>query len=270
MKTTSCCAAVLALALSACLSACAGDSDGSPPGSGFGHGPDHDQGDGPRGPDRRPSLFISPSGEPFRAPPGAPYPVAAWFAQVDRKHDGRIDRAEFRADAAAFFARLDENHDGIVDSFEVQDYERNVAPEILGAYRGGDEQGGRGAGGGDGPGGGGGPSGGPPGGGRHSRRGGGFSGGGSSGATYSKNGEALQGAAPYDLLNTPEPVLTADAQLDGRITLKEFLDNADRDFDLLDTAGRGYLTLDSLPKTPAQQQIAKTREPQNQLPKPAQ
>src|ERR1700739_4625367 len=66
----------------------------------------------------QPSLFISPAGEPFRAGPGEPYPVVQWFARVDRNHDDRIDRAEFRADAEAFFKVLDKNHDGIIDAFE--------------------------------------------------------------------------------------------------------------------------------------------------------
>ncbi len=215
----------LSLALAAvsllALAACADDQPPPPP-----HGAPGGFGEGHGGPPHRPSLFISPNGEPFRAPPGAPYPVAAWFAQADRNHDGRIDRAEFRADAEAFFHKLDQNEDGVVDSFEVQTYEREMVPEITGAYAGGD------LGGGDGSG-------------HHGGRRGGGQGGGAS----------LEGATPYELLPTPEPVASADAQLDGRITLQEFLDNADRNFDLLDKAGRGYLTLDSLPKTPLQTQI---------------
>jgi hypothetical protein len=78
-----------------------------------------------------PSLFISPSGQPFRAAAGQPYPVAAWFAQVDKRGDGRIDRAEFRADSEAFFHVLDANHDGVIDPFEMQAYENEVVPEIL-------------------------------------------------------------------------------------------------------------------------------------------
>src|SRR6185312_9663402 len=30
-------------------------------------------------------LFISPAGQPFRAKPGEPYPVAQWFAQADKR-----------------------------------------------------------------------------------------------------------------------------------------------------------------------------------------
>jgi Ca2+-binding EF-hand superfamily protein len=75
-------------------------------------------------------VFVSPSGEPFRPSAAAPDPFEAWFARVDADHDGRIDRDEFRADAAQFFQRLDTNHDGVIDGFEVAAYEQAVAPEL--------------------------------------------------------------------------------------------------------------------------------------------
>jgi len=75
-------------------------------------------------------VFISPSGEPFRPNAAAPDGFEAWFARVDAKHDGRIDRAEFRSDAAQFFKQLDTDGDGVIDGFEVSAYERTVAPEL--------------------------------------------------------------------------------------------------------------------------------------------
>jgi hypothetical protein len=75
-------------------------------------------------------VFISPSGEPIRPTAAAPDAFKAWFDRVDVNHDGRIDRAEFRADAVAFFKRLDANHDGVVDGFEVAAYEKAMAPEL--------------------------------------------------------------------------------------------------------------------------------------------
>ncbi len=75
-------------------------------------------------------VFVSPSGEPFRPSAAAPDPFEAWFAVADANHDGRIDRAEFRADAVQFFQRLDTNHDGVIDGFEVAAYEKAVAPEL--------------------------------------------------------------------------------------------------------------------------------------------
>jgi len=194
-----------------------------------------------------PTLFISLAGQPFRGEPGEPYPVVRWFAQVDRKGDGRIDRAEVRADAEAFFRTLDRNHDGVLDAFEVADYEQQIAPEILGAYGGGNGRGGGDAvsgaeGGGHGRGGGG-------------RRGGGSGYGAGRSAPSSSAGDGLvqfQGAAAFSLTPDPEPVASADAALDGKITLAEFLAAVDRRFDLIDVKHLGYLTLADLPKTPAQ------------------
>jgi hypothetical protein len=174
-----------------------------------------------------PSLFIGPSGQPFRAGPGEPYPAARWFAQADRNGDGRIDRAEFRADAEAFFRVLDRNHDGVIDGFELSYYEHTLVPEILGAYRGGaSSEAPPGAAGGD-----------------HDGRGPG---------RRAPDVLGLQGAVAFELFSKPEPVASADLKVDGHISLAEFLTAADRDFDTLDKAGRGYLTLADLPKTPLQ------------------
>jgi hypothetical protein len=180
------------------------------------------------------ALFISPSGQPFRAPPDAPYPVAQWFAQVDKRGDGKVDRAEFRADAEAFFHVLDKNGDGVIDPFELQAYEQDVVPEILGAYRipegrlGGFP---RGAGG---PG---------PRRGLFGRR-----------QPQGDPGEdsVLGGAAPYELIPDPEPVASTDFAGDGRIMLAEFLKAADDRFDRLDAKHKGFLSLADLPKTAAQ------------------
>lgn len=195
-------------------------------------------------------LFISPSGEPFRAGPGAPYPVALWFDRANKAHDGKLTRAEFVADAEAFFAKLDTNHDGVIDGFENQDYEQKIVPEILprvgrldavDAGYGPDAPGiGREAG-------------------TPHRRGGGFQGGG--GRRSSR--QDYEGAAPYSLINEPQPVMGADADFDQRITLDEFRTAANQRFDLLDKKHQGYLTLTDLPKTPIQQveeQIAAERK----------
>jgi hypothetical protein len=190
---------------------------------------------------QHPSLFISPMGQPFRSGPDGPDPVSLWFAQADRNGDGRIDRAEFRADAEAFFRVLDANHDGVIDGFEVSAYEHDIAPEILGAYRapaGSElaEHHARPMGGGGGEG---------------HRRGRGAPDGSVAGD------EVMGGAAPYELIAEPEPVSSADTDLTGRVTLPEFLAAADRRFDQLDPKGLGSLTLAGLPKTPAQQALDK-------------
>jgi hypothetical protein len=183
-----------------------------------------------------PSLFISPSGQPFRAAAGQPYPVVVWFAQVDTNHDGRIDRAEFRADAEAFFQVLDANHDGVIDPFEMQAYETEVVPELLGAFR----VPGEGASGAI----------------QYQRAPGDSERRGLFGRRKSQPdagaASVADGAAPFELVPDPEPLAAADLAMDGHITLAEFLQVADRRFDRLDKKGQGYLSLADLPKTQAQ------------------
>ena len=207
-----------------CLSACASDEPrGRPPLA---------RGESPRQID----LFISPAGQPFRGKPGEAYPVAAWFAAADKDHDGRLTREEFRQDADSFFRTLDANHDGVIDGFEVGDYERVIAPEILprlGGLRAGegmdkrlDRRGGDGGVGGE------------EGGGRQQR------------AVASDR--MMQGAGLFGLLSDPEPVSAADTDLSGKITPEEWRATTDRRFAALDKTSLGYLTLELLPKTPAQ------------------
>ena len=230
-----------------CLGACAS----GPPQD----GPRGDWGKAPRarppgegevgGPPRRihPQLFISPAGEPFRADPGAPYPVAAWFAGADADHDGVLTRDEFTADSLRFFDRLDGDHNGVIDGFEVSTYETQVAPEILEGFQSGGGQGGEG---------------GHPGGGR--RGGGGGHGGGKRGGGNPMGG-MLQGATPYSLLAEPQPVMASDGDFDRRITRAEAAKAARARFALLDTDGDGKLRLADLPKTPVQARLEARRRP---------
>ncbi|AYJ86818.1 EF-hand domain-containing protein [Sphingomonas paeninsulae] len=230
---------------------------------GSGPGPQH----GPDGP-RRSVLFISPAGEPFRAAPGDPYPVAAWFAQADTNHDGHLTIDEMRNDAARFFATLDVDHDGEIDPDEVTRYETQIVPEIQSGesfggapgsaqgsasghgHGGGHHGGGMGRGGGSGAGGGG-------------MGGGGRTGGAdsdedaSSSTSRPQATEGMGGAARYSLLAQHEPVTSADTDMNRIITLAEFRAAAERHFHMLESAApntdKGYLTLADLPKTPAQQ-----------------
>lgn len=182
-------------------------------------------------------LFVSPCGKPFRAPPGQPYPVEAWFAAADANHDGKVDIAELRADADGFFKQLDEDHDGVVDGFEITDYEHQILPEMLmnqtyGALAG--------------------PSllaraqysnlpsmDGPP----------VVDSDDLQDKTKKKPLVALQGAAPYNFLREPEPVAASDGDFNHRITLQEWEAASNRRFKLLDKDGDGALTLATLPRT---------------------
>jgi hypothetical protein len=212
--------------------------------------PQHGEADRHEGPRRSGGqLFISPSGEPFRAKPGEPYPVAAWFDQANKAHDGKLTRAEFVADAEAYFAKLDTDHNGVIDGFENQDYEQKIVPEILpqvgrlnavDAGYGPDAPGiGREAG--------------TP----HRR----VQGGGGQQPSVRKGAPTYEGAAPYSLINEPQPIMGADTDFDQRITLAEFRKAANERFDLLDKKKQGYLTLDELPRTPIQQILAQMADP---------
>ncbi|KQZ31203.1 hypothetical protein [Caulobacter sp. Root1472] len=236
-----------------CLGACASGPPQDGPRGDWGKAPrPRVSGEGePGGPPRQPrrSLFISPAGEPFRAEPGAPYPVAVWFAGADADHDGALTRDEFVADSLRFFDRIDGDHNGVIDGFEVSTYETQVAPEILQGFQGGGE--GPSAQGRGGPRGeGGGHRGGrhrggdPPGGGGGGPRGGG-----------GLMGGMLQGATPYSLLAEPEPVMASDGDFDRRITRAEATKAAKARFGLLDKDGDGKLRLAELPQTPLQARL---------------
>lgn len=190
--------------------------------------PEHARGDGPGR--MRKHLFISPCGEPFRGRNG----FSAWFAQADADHDGAISAAEFQADAERAFKLWDTNGDGVIDGFEIQAYERDVAPEITEFAIGGPMPG----------------AGGDWGGGGHRHSGGRRRGGGQNldppGAGSDVQAAGATGAARFSLLNEPEPLTAADENLDGKITRAEWLHATVRRFARLDKTHAGKLTLETL------------------------
>lgn len=194
-------------------------------------------------------LFISPMGEPFRSDLKGD-PEAAWFAQADADHDGRISRAEFRADAERWFAVIDRGHDGEVDPNDLDYYEDSLVPEIrvadaprgsaqparsspYGRRRGG--MGGRGGGmGGGGMGG--------------ARRSGGEPGRADQSDRPPVERATRQGAARYSYLNTPEPLTSADANMNRGVDKGEMTRAAAERFATLDKNGDGYLERRELPR----------------------
>ena len=221
-----------------------------------GGGPQPDKGPGWRGGPTRGErlapvrLFISPSGEPFRGENG----FERWFDQTDTDHDGSIDLAEFRADAQHSFKVVDTNGDGTISGLELQHYEHDLVPEVSSeTFDTGPTAGSRPGGGGGRRGGGGGRGGGM--GGQGGAGGGGRPGGANdtgfgpdlSQAAPARDPRAgLMGAARYSLINEPEPISAADADLDGKVTLKEWMAITDRRFAKLDPLKTGKLTRESL------------------------
>ena len=173
--------------------------------------------------------FISPMGEPFRPPSTGEAPIARWFVRADRNQDGMLTANEMQADADRFFARLDSNHDGQIDPEELTTYESEIAPDVqvnsqwkrprgeIAAKPGSDRD--------------------RPAWDSSRKRGDRYDG-------YRTDG--LQGAARYGLLNIPQPVASADADLNRLITLTEFRQAASHRFKLLDNHGQGRITLPEL------------------------
>lgn len=175
--------------------------------------------------------FISPMGEPIRARTPNEDTLARWFNQVDRNRDGFLTPDELVADAERYFDILDTNHDGQIDPDELVHYEWTIAPEIQVNSRlrralapgeappkaerddSGDERGER----------------------RDARN-----------RKRADNDHGLQGAARYALLNLPEPVAAADADLNRAISLQEFRQAAIERFQLLDKKHQGRLALQDL------------------------
>ena len=171
-------------------------------------------------------LFVSPMGEPFRAPDGAPPPVGAWFAGADANHDGRLTLAEMAADADRFFTTLDLDGDGEIAPAELANYENKIAPEIR-LYQS------RGF-----------PGSGDPAGSKREQR---------ERRQRSKNGTDYGGelgAGQFAWLNIPEPVAAADLDMNRGVSRAEFRSAAIARFRRIDTANASALTLATLPPLP--------------------
>ncbi len=174
------------------------------------------------------TVHIAATGEPFRSN-GTADPMRFWFDQADADHDGRLTQDEFVADARRFFATIDTDRDGELDPQEVSAYEIDVAPEIklYQADAGFFERAhGRKA--------------------RHVAR---------KDARARADYVTPYGAGSYASLNIPEPVASADLDIDRAVSRAEFATVATSRFALLDGAHRGYLTYDTLARSPAQQAI---------------
>jgi len=202
------------------------------------------------GPGGRPfgaGLFVSPAGQPFRVQPGGAPPMEAWFRGVDTNNDGAIDWTEFHADFTRYFAMLDTDHDGEIGPDEVAHYEQAILPEMASGRGGGGSLGGRGGyrGGGMGRRGGGMGHGGM---GRGGMGRGGFGGGAASGGGMGMT----MGAARFELIPIPHPIMSADRDLNRGISRAEWDHAAGERFNQLDIDHGGRLTLAQLQRLRAQ------------------
>ena len=175
-----------------------------------------------------PVLFLSPMGEPFRPKGPGDEPAKRWFDQADRDHDGQLTIGETMLDADRFFAIIDKDGNGELLPDEVYAYEQEVAPEIR-LYqrrieRDTDEKGERGNE--DRP--------------KQRKRG-------RQGAP-----DGVIGAGRYAFLNIPNPVASADDDINRAVDAKEFRAAAAERFRDLDIAQNKALAFAQLPKTPAQ------------------
>lgn len=155
-----------------------------------------------------PPTPISPNGEPLVG--GVCTDVLGrWFDAADRNHDGFLDANEFMADTDRWFAVMDANHDGAVTPDELTALRLKLVPPKVPTKRGDDD--------GDEP---------------ERRRRGGLFGSGSD--------------RPRGPGERPDPVMSADVNLDNRVTLEEFRAQAERVFAGLDRDHDGRLSKDEV------------------------
>lgn len=175
-------------------------------------------------------LFMSPMGEPFRPQGDGDDPVRRWFDQADRDHDGRVTIGEAMLDADRFFVQLDKDGNGELLPDEVHGYEQDVAPEIRLYQRRAEPEPGKKRDEADED---------------QSRR--------RKGGSRSLSGwDGAAGAGRYAFLNIPNPVASADDDINRAVDRKEFRAAAAERFRDLDRNQSQALTLAQLPKTPAQ------------------
>ena len=230
----------LVLSLTALLGACSTDVGAlGAPGAANPFGPP---------PPPRPALFISPFGEAFVGEVGQPWPSSDWFTGADGNLDGAVTFEEFEADGRRFFATLDTDRDGRLNQEELTAYEQSLRRFNIGGRAGGPGM--------------------RPGGPRLGLAE-------LPGADIAAPDTSTLGVAPQNggtrrpsprgrsagygviaeagFFNLPQPVKSADVNIDQRVTSEEWAAATQRWFYSLDTDRDGKLTLATLPRTPLQQ-----------------
>jgi hypothetical protein len=169
---------------------------------------------GGRSEPERPPAPVSPNGEPLvSGGPGVACEavLGQWFDAADLNHDGGLDAAEFMADAVRWFGVMDTNRDGSVTPDELTTLRLKLTPPLAPPVRGSDaDRAER----------------------RRERDRGGFLG--------------LGEDTPHLSADRPDPVMSADTNLDNRVTAEEFQAQATRMFGGLDRNRDGRLTKDEV------------------------
>ena len=164
-------------------------------------------------------MRFSPNGEPLTGGtlgyPSCAEAISQWFDRIDSDHDGALTRAEFQADARTQFGRMDLDHDGFITSDELSAF-RQPFTETRSEPRERQAT--------------------PPEAGQPNHH----------GSHRDRDGNPQGGAAPRSFgarpNSGPDPVMSADTNLDFKVSLTEFLKQADSVFDGMDSDHDGVLS----------------------------
>jgi hypothetical protein len=167
---------------------------------------------------RRPQgIVYSPNGEPLTGGPLGHRPCAqvmdGWFDRLDIGHQGRVTHDQFLADAEAQFVRMDLDHDGYITPEELARFRAPYTDNRQAMVPPSDE---RPDGGGD--------------------------------AAESRRGRRQEGPSQpsrgtgHASLTQADPVMSADTDLDFRVSHQEFLAQAEAIFKRLDSDHQGTIT----------------------------
>ena len=163
-------------------------------------------------------MLYSPNGEPLNGGnlgrPTCAVALSGWFDRVDSNHDGTISREEFITDAQAQFQRMDTDHNNYLVSEEIerfrQPYRQQVSVESAPAKPHAPSQEG----------------------GRHG---------------HTKGGHKEEDHEQDDAGdNTADPVMSADTNLDFKVTQDEFIAYSQKQFLTLNATHDGKLSRDEV------------------------
>ena len=170
-----------------------------------------------------PQILFSLNGEPLNGgalgKPTCREAMTHWFDRVDVNHDAGISQDEFLADARAQFKRMDIDRNGYLVPEELerfrQPYRQSSSAEAYSATPDENET----------------PQ---PAFGSHRHRHGGTSGGGNNANAVAKSGQGDAGIV--------DPVMSADTNLDNRVTPDEFMTYVQKTFVIHDADHNGALS----------------------------